>query len=160
MTGVLERRRRRRCRRRSLEALREVRQPNSTAVYSRLCSRALETRSESLSLGGAPFLHRSPEETNVCQRDKGSASRTCEIQFDELPTTARQFGRFLPPDSREIYDIISRKERPLHLARITTPPIPTRQVFLDRFSRGCVASGEKKLFPAPRVSYSRATLYH
>lgn len=111
MPSVLERRRR------ALEALREVRQPNSTAVYSRLCSRD----PRSLSLGDAPFLHRSPEETYVCQRVCKAAKlclsdarnpvwRTSDYDAAIWPHFVAWFARDLRRLSREKND---------HLPRIT-----------------------------------------
>lgn len=69
---------------------------------------------------------RDPEESESLSLDAGRKRRTfvsavvkpwdfaslSDVRNPVWRTTARQFGCFLQPDSQEIYDIISRKERP------------------------------------------------
>lgn len=131
-----------------------------TPVYALALSRP---ESESLSLGDAPFLRCSPEEMNVCQRDK--AAKLCLSDVRNPVWRTSDYGAAIWP----LFAAWFAKDLRYCLEKRTTTylesphSIPIRDdfsiAFLVRRRLVCRVRWEKA-FPGPRASYTRATLYH
>lgn len=122
--------------------------------------------SESLSLGGAPFLHRSPEETNVCQR--GKAVKLCLSDVRNPVWRTSDYGAAIWPlfaarFARDLRHYLEKRTttspRPNHRTSDSDSPSISRSL-LSRSTSAGVSRQVRKSFSRPGVSYSRATLYH
>lgn len=133
---MLERRRRRR-RRLALE----VRQPNSAAVYSRLCSRSRDPRRERIVLIGRRVVSTVAlaGRNGVCQAVKPPVvSRTCEIQLDELPATPRDrlpvFCRLIRGEATLSREIERKREKERYGREQATALTESRRISGPPFS--------------------------
>lgn len=134
-------------------------QQQFTPVYA--LSRSRDS-SESLSLGGAPFLRRSPEETNGCQCGKAvktlplGRAKSSLTNFRLWRGNLAAFCRLI----RKKFTTLSRQKND-HSPRTAAFDSDSRRISrsFPSYDEWCVASGEKELFPA-RTLHSRATLYH